>query len=268
MPTHAHGHGYSDLNFLIPELVAGVQFNKGPYAADEGDFSTAGASHVGYTNTLDAPMIAAAWVATAGAAHLRRRLRRSPVGISWARSKSDRTTDRGRVLMITRRPTVSCVTATVMLAARFRSPGWDTRRIGMRPIRFRCVTSRIGDRPSEALVGFDTRHDNIGTIGLYHTVNRVRKSVTREDAVRQTSAGAFAQYDLQWTTWLRSTLGVRADRFQFDVAAGNSLNSGRESDSLISPKLAAISISIRNCCSWATRERQSRDVQACAKVSR
>jgi hypothetical protein len=36
MPTHAHGHGYSDLNFLIPELVSGLQFRKGPYFADEG----------------------------------------------------------------------------------------------------------------------------------------------------------------------------------------------------------------------------------------
>ena len=38
MPTHAHGHGYSDLNFLIPELVSGVQYSKGPYFADQGDF--------------------------------------------------------------------------------------------------------------------------------------------------------------------------------------------------------------------------------------
>ena len=41
MPTHAHGHGYSDLNFLIPELVSGVQYAKGPYFADQGDFATA-----------------------------------------------------------------------------------------------------------------------------------------------------------------------------------------------------------------------------------
>ena len=57
MPTHAHGHGYSDLNFLIPELIAGVQFNKGPYAAEEGDFSTAGASHIRYVNALDKPIV-------------------------------------------------------------------------------------------------------------------------------------------------------------------------------------------------------------------
>jgi hypothetical protein len=35
MPTPAHGHGYSDLNFLIPELISGVQFEKGPYFADQ-----------------------------------------------------------------------------------------------------------------------------------------------------------------------------------------------------------------------------------------
>lgn len=57
MPTHAHGHGYSDLNFLIPELVGGVQFRKGPYFADEGDFSSAGSSHVRYLNVLDAPIV-------------------------------------------------------------------------------------------------------------------------------------------------------------------------------------------------------------------
>jgi len=35
-PTGAHAHGYADLNFLIPELVSGVQYRKGPYFADEG----------------------------------------------------------------------------------------------------------------------------------------------------------------------------------------------------------------------------------------
>jgi hypothetical protein len=43
LPTHAHGQGYADVNFLVPELVSGIQFNKGPYHAREGDFSAAGA---------------------------------------------------------------------------------------------------------------------------------------------------------------------------------------------------------------------------------
>ena len=42
MVSHAHGQGYSDLHFVIPELINHVDFNKGPYYADKGDFNTAG----------------------------------------------------------------------------------------------------------------------------------------------------------------------------------------------------------------------------------
>jgi len=57
MPTHAHSQGYSDINFLIPELVAGVQYSKGPYYADQGDFATAGAGNISYATTLDRPLV-------------------------------------------------------------------------------------------------------------------------------------------------------------------------------------------------------------------
>src|SRR5689334_1731669 len=57
MPSHAHGQGYSDLNFLIPELVSGVQFSKGPYYADQGDFATAGSTNINYTSVLDQPLV-------------------------------------------------------------------------------------------------------------------------------------------------------------------------------------------------------------------
>ena len=52
MPTHAHGHGYSDLNWLIPELVNRISYKKGPYFADEGDFSSAGVARLGLFDTL------------------------------------------------------------------------------------------------------------------------------------------------------------------------------------------------------------------------
>jgi hypothetical protein len=58
LPTHAHGQGYSDINWLIPELVSYVEFKKGPYYADQGDFSTAGSYNLFYRNTI-API---AWV--------------------------------------------------------------------------------------------------------------------------------------------------------------------------------------------------------------
>ncbi|OYU32445.1 MAG: TonB-dependent receptor [Comamonadaceae bacterium PBBC2] len=52
MPTHAHGHGYSDLNWLIPELVNRISYKKGPYFADEGDFSSAGVARLGLFDSL------------------------------------------------------------------------------------------------------------------------------------------------------------------------------------------------------------------------
>ena len=61
LPTHAHGQGYSDLNFLIPELVTGVQFKKGPYSAHEGDFSAAGSANINYANILSQPIASASF---------------------------------------------------------------------------------------------------------------------------------------------------------------------------------------------------------------
>jgi hypothetical protein len=52
MPTHAHGQGYSDFNFVIPELAADLHYKKGPYYADEGDFATAGTARVGLANDV------------------------------------------------------------------------------------------------------------------------------------------------------------------------------------------------------------------------
>ena len=52
MPTHAHGQGYTDLNWLIPELVDRIDYRKGPYYADQGDFASAGSARVRLSDTL------------------------------------------------------------------------------------------------------------------------------------------------------------------------------------------------------------------------
>ncbi len=52
MPSHGHGQGYTDLNFLIPELVDTVSYRKGPYDARDGDFSAAGAADIEYLSKL------------------------------------------------------------------------------------------------------------------------------------------------------------------------------------------------------------------------
>ncbi|MDN3922140.1 TonB-dependent receptor [Roseateles violae] len=46
MVSHAHGQGYSDLNFLIPELVQRIDYRKGPYSASDGDFASAGSARL------------------------------------------------------------------------------------------------------------------------------------------------------------------------------------------------------------------------------
>jgi outer membrane receptor protein involved in Fe transport len=47
MRTHAHGQGYADLNWLIPETISAMDVRKGPYFADEGDFASVGSIHIG-----------------------------------------------------------------------------------------------------------------------------------------------------------------------------------------------------------------------------
>jgi hypothetical protein len=56
LPQHAHawpGQGYSDINFLIPELVDRIEYKKGTYYAEEGNLFAAGAVDVSYARKLD-----------------------------------------------------------------------------------------------------------------------------------------------------------------------------------------------------------------------
>ncbi|HEY0906602.1 MAG TPA: Plug domain-containing protein, partial [Methylophilus sp.] len=58
MVSHAHGQGYMDLNFLIPELIGGLRYQKGPYAAEDGDFATTGSARIAYKRSLPASFAA------------------------------------------------------------------------------------------------------------------------------------------------------------------------------------------------------------------
>ena len=53
MVSHAHGQGYSDLHFVIPEIINYVDFDKGPYYANKGDFTTAGFVDFQTKNSLE-----------------------------------------------------------------------------------------------------------------------------------------------------------------------------------------------------------------------
>ncbi len=51
-PTHAHGQGYTDLNFMVPELADSIVYTKGPYYANVGDFGAVGSVRLDYRDTI------------------------------------------------------------------------------------------------------------------------------------------------------------------------------------------------------------------------
>ncbi len=58
-PSHVHSNGYADTNFLIPELLSVMEVRKGPYFADEGVFSSVGAVHMQYVDSLREGLVSA-----------------------------------------------------------------------------------------------------------------------------------------------------------------------------------------------------------------
>ena len=95
-------------------------------------------------------------------------------------------------------------------------------------------------RPMEWKAGTQLRHDDASVIGLYDTVRQRRTNTVREDALRQTSLDVFGEGVLDWTSFFRTSLGIRADIYRFAVDANNPLNAGAGVDSIVSPKLTAI----------------------------
>jgi hypothetical protein len=326
MPTHGHGHGYADLNFLIPELVSGVQFSKGPYFAEHGDFATAGAGNINYTNALARPIVRAAgggqgfmralaagsmaagggmllgafelqhndgpwvrpddfrkvngvvrytrgdalngfsitgmgyrgrWYATdqvprravdAGAVDRFGSLDSSDGGDSYRYSGSfdwQRTANNAST-----RVSAFGIAYDLDLFSNFTyglddpDHGDQFRQADRRLVSGGRVSHRrIGQWGGHAVqntVGTQIRNDDISNVGLYHTARRAPLETIREDAVRQTTAAAFAQNETAWAPWLRTLAGVRVDGYRFDVEAGEPANSGLDYAGLASPKVGAV----------------------------
>ena len=324
-PTGAHAHGYADISFLIPELVSGVQYKKGPYFADEGDFSAAGAANINYVNRVDRPLLALnggnnGWGRLFGVASPRVgggdlltafELNRNDG--PWVRPDDYRKLntvvrysrgDNRRGLSLTGMGFWSDWNATDQVARRAidsgrisrfgyldRTDGGQSNRQSLAfelqqpfgggavratayvlrnslnlfsnftyflndPINGdqfeqaerrttvggRATYRRLGhvfERHSESALGVQVRRDWLDPIGLYQTKARQRLSTNREDIVRQSMISAYAQSEVEVTRFLRTTVGMRADVYQFDVTSNNPLNSGSGSKGLVSPKFGA-----------------------------
>ncbi len=322
MPTHAHGQGYTDLNFLIPELVGRVQYRKGTYYAGDGDFSAAGSARVDYLRKLDEPfalatmgshgytralaagsprvndgdlLIAVEGYHNDGPWTVPEELRKGNLVLRYGQGQRDdgwtvsllgydakwTATDQiaQRAMNTVGRygsldPTTGGNTRRSSLSADFASSGtngisrinayyidyvldlWSNFTYAIDPVhgdQFMQSDKRgilggnathtwaatIDDTPVVTTVGTDLRHDDIRN-GVFLTQGRNVWGTVRDDTIRQTSASLWGQTEIQWIETFRSTLGLRADSYRFDVTSNTPANSGKKSDSIVSPKLALV----------------------------
>jgi len=328
--THAHGQGWTDVNFMIPELASYLEYAKGPYSAEQGDFASAGAVSVNYANTLaqgiasvgigqngyartlladsltdlpalgngnllyalelfknDGPFVnkdkyrklngvlrysegtetngfnvslmayQAHWNATdqipqraldegllqsrfdaidptdGGEAH------RYSLSGAWIRIDADSATKVNAYVIQNQLDLYSNFTYFLDhpdTGDQFAQPD---RRITLGLSASHAWRHSLFGRAAETVSGLQLQSDDIHN-GLYDTQARVRTATTREDHVRERSAGVYFQNAVRWNPWLRTVLGAREDVFHNDVASWLGINSGTATGRQFSPKAAFI----------------------------
>jgi outer membrane receptor protein involved in Fe transport len=322
--THAHGQGWTDMNFMIPELASYLEYAKGPYSAEQGDFASAGAVSVNYANTLaqgiasvgigengyartliaDSPALGngnllyalemfkndgpfvnkdkyrklngvlrysegteangfnvslmaykAHWNATdqipqravdagldrfdaidptdGGEAH------RYSLSGAWIRTGTDSTTKVNAYVIQNQLDLYSNFTYFLDhpdTGDQFAQPD---RRITLGLNASHAWRHNLFSRASETVVGLQLQSDDIHN-GLYDTQARQRIATTREDHVRERSAGLFVQNAIKWTPWFRTVLGAREDYFHNQVDSWLPVNSGTANGRQFSPKAALV----------------------------
>jgi len=323
MPTHAHSQGYSDINFLIPELVAGVQYSKGPYFADQGDFATAGAGNINYATVLDRPLLSLetgtynfaralfAGSPKVGKGHLLMAGETSTNSGPWTipdsyrkyngvlrYSQGDNTnglsitamgyrgkwnateasperaidsglidrfgsidpTDGGRTYRYSVSGEWQHSSGNVLNKVQAYGLGYGLNLISnftfflddpvhgdqVEQVDRRFVTgarafqkrqSRWRGHSVQNTFGVQFRNDDIGQNALYHTEERVRLEIKNDASAFVTSLGGYAENEVEWTRWMRTTAGLRLDGSRYSVTNHvDDRNSGIANAGIVSPK--------------------------------
>lgn len=325
MPSHGHGQGYTDINFVIPELVSSIDYRKGTYYADTGNFAAAGAVNMRYRNSVDTPiaqleageddyrrallalsprvgdgtlLLGVEHSQTDGPWLLDENFRKTNALLRYSRATDVdylaitsqiyegewRSTDQIPLRLVrdggldrfgfidptdggeSHRYSLSAEWIARRGSGEFQARGYaidyrldlfsnftyaldpdngdqfeqiDDRRIfggtlaWQRPLQ-------LGGLANELELGVELRRDDIDAVGLYRTVARERIGISREDAVVQTSYSAYSSLTTTWAEYVRTSVGIRADYFDFDVASNRPENSGTAADSIMSPKFSLI----------------------------
>jgi outer membrane receptor protein involved in Fe transport len=84
--------------------------------------------------------------------------------------------------------------------------------------------------------GVQFRNDDIPTVALYHTEARARLETRVDSQALVTSAGVYAQNEVEWSPWFRTLFGVRGDGSRYRVDAIDRINSGTAAAEMLSPK--------------------------------
>ena len=322
--SHAHGQGWTDLNFLIPELTTRLDYRKGPYSARDGDFASAGSAAISYANRLarnvatvslgqdgyvrsalaassdlgnDASLLYAiealhndgpfthgddyqklngvlrysrgyannGWSVTAMAYHGRwnatdqiperavedgrigrfdtidpsdgGEARRVSLSSVWRRTTADAASKVSAYLIRNQLDLWSDFTYFMndpVGGDQFAQP--DRRVTGGVNAIHTWHAHRGESMVSDLSIGLQAQNDNIFN-GLAHTRARETLSTTRFDHIVETSEAIFIENATRWNASLRSTVGLRADDYRFHVQSSLPQNSGKTSDSLLSPSL-------------------------------
>ncbi|MBK6715328.1 MAG: TonB-dependent receptor plug domain-containing protein [Burkholderiales bacterium] len=326
MPSHGHGQGYTDLNFLMPELVERISYRKGPYFATHGNFASAGAADIEYRRRFDGPFVqlslgqngyrravgGASWELDGGRSLLAavegmgndgpwevpEQLRRKNAVLSLSEGGRAQGLSLSLMAYDARWTATDQVPQAWIDAGNSRwgsldaSDGGNTSRYSLSgewhrigangetrvsayAMRYQLALysnftytlerPTTGDQFSQqdrrsvyglqaslawshGLAGLDARteagvqlrHDR-ARVGLFDTQARQAFHTVRDDRLRETALGMYLQSHVTLQPWLRSVLGLRADRMQFDVdSLSNAANSGKTSDFQVSPKLSLV----------------------------
>ena len=324
LPSHAHGQGYSDLNLLIPELIAGIDYKKGPFYPEVGDFSGAGAANFRLVDSLPQGLAnlqlgmfnyARALVADSpqvGPGTLLVALEYNHYDGPW-----DLAENSNRYNAFLRYCTSTARDDYTATANLYFAPLWhSTDQVAERAIdegvigRFGAIDPTDGGRTGRGSLSFNwTRQEDDGTTqlvlygfyywlnlwsdfdyaltdpvhldqleqvdrrfttggefkrtwrsnwwaanvqntlgvqlrndyipdsGLNHTESRQVLSTDVHDHVEEGSLGVFGDDRIEWTSWLRTEFGLRADVYGLDVdSATIAANSGSKAAAIVSPK--------------------------------
>jgi outer membrane receptor protein involved in Fe transport len=309
--SHGHGQGYLDVNGLLPEIVERIDYRKGPYRGDVGDFGMVAASFIRTIDRLDEPFVALesgdyGWGRLAaggsteiGAATLTALGEIKRYDGPWERDEGlEHVSIWGKYLLPTNfgelaftlsgyegdwhpteqiperaigtsvcadefcalDPTADGNTSRWIGSAQLTGEDWEASaylqyydwfmqsnptydfQINQFDERWtvggRYVKTLIEDTRLALDVGGEFRYDDVGPVGLDEfEAGDLIANISNND-IRETSVAAFAEATWFATDELRLLTALRADYYDFDVAA-NSPGSfaGGETDSQVSPKV-------------------------------